>query len=213
MASPARTRVVAVFDVMTHRSHSTVILENFLNPYPFRGCLIDPRSQIELVAMCADSATWASQGGDPRKRVNFAAETSAAYGVPLFDSIDKAMCLGGKELACDAVLSIGEGGGKELYGETEHGVTKYPRKRFFDEAVAVMRRCGKYVPLFNDKHLSYSWAHAKDMYDVSLACGFPFMAGSSIVLADRRPQLGADIDEGNAIECTDQAIAIHGGCY
>ena len=107
-------RVAAVFDVMTHRSHATVILENFLNPYPFRGELVDCSSEIKIVAMCADSTTYANKKGDPAKRVNFAAETSQAYGIPLFSTIAQAMCVGGDTLAVDAVLSIGEGGGADL---------------------------------------------------------------------------------------------------
>ena len=106
-------RVAAVFDVMTHRSHATVILENFLNPYPFRGELVDCSSEIKIVAMCADSTTYA-QNGDPAKRVNFAAETSQAYRIPLFSTIEQAMCVGGDTLAVDAILSIGEGGGADL---------------------------------------------------------------------------------------------------
>ena len=71
-----------------------------------------------------------------------------------------------------------------------------PRKKFFDECVAVMRESGRYIPLFNDKHLSYSWAHALEMYNTSRRNGFGLMAGSSIVLAHRLPHLGDDIDAG-----------------
>ena len=62
------------------------------------------------------------------------------------------------------------------------------------------------MPLFNDKHLSYRWDWAKEMYDVANENGIPFMAGSSVPLAQRRPSLElpaeAEIDE---------AICIHGG--
>ena len=38
---------------------------------------------------------------------------------------------------------------------------------FFDEIVAVMRRSERFVPLFNDKHLSYRWDWAKEMADTA----------------------------------------------
>lgn len=37
VAAGHRVRVAAVFDVMTHRSHANVILENFLRPYLHRA--------------------------------------------------------------------------------------------------------------------------------------------------------------------------------
>ena len=43
--------------------------------------------------------------------------------------------------------------------------------------MAVMRRSGRYVPLFNDKHLSYSFDHAKAMYDEARTSGFALMVG------------------------------------
>ena len=59
------------------------------------------------------------------------------------------------------------------------------------------------------KHLSYSWDHAKEMYDTAHAEGFGLMAGSSCVLAERRPPLGADLDRGG-VDVT-EAVAVHGG--
>ncbi len=60
-----------------------------------------------------------------------------------------------------------------------------------------MRDSGRYIPVFNDKHLSYSWEHALEMYNTSRHNEFGLMAGSSIVLAHRLPHLGDDIDAGN----------------
>ena len=80
-----------------------------------------------------------------------AQEVSRQYRIPIFKTIDEALCLGGKRLAVDAVLSIGEHG---QYPTNELGQTEYPRKRFFDAIVAVMRRSRRFVPLYNDKHLS-----------------------------------------------------------
>jgi hypothetical protein len=132
-----------------------------------------------------------------------AREASRRLGVPLFDSIDKALCLGGGSLAVDGVLLIGEHGD---YPVNELGQRMYPRKEFFDQIVIVMRRAGRFVPIFNDKHLSYRWDWAKSMYDEARQLGIPLMAGSSVPLAQRVPPLelpaGAKVDE---------AVSIHGG--
>ena len=122
---------------------------------------------------------------------------------PIFKTIDEALCLGGNELAVDAVLSIGEHGN---YPTNKLGQLEYPRKRFFDEVVAVMERSKRFVPLFNDKHLSYRWEWAKRMYDTARRLGIPLMAGSSVPLAQRIPPLELPADA-KIVE----AVSIHGG--
>src|SRR5262245_46409606 len=153
-----RPKVAAIFTEFTYRSHAHVILENFLEPYLFNGKPTDPG--VEVVSM----------HGDQVPKGDMAADVSKQYGIPVFKTIDEALCLGGKELAVDAVLSIGEHG---KYPISKLGQIEYPRKRFFDEIVAVMRRSGRFVPLFNDKHLSYRWDWAKEMYEVSGKLGIP----------------------------------------
>jgi hypothetical protein len=188
-----RLKVAAVFTEFTYRSHAHVILENFLHPYLFNGEWIEPG--MDVVSFFGDQF--------PERDMSRAA--SAEYGIPIFPTIDEALCLGGKELAVDAVLSIGEHG---RYPTNSKGQREYPRKRFFDEIVAVFRRSGRVVPVFNDKHLSYRWDWAKEMYDTALEMKIPFMAGSSVPLAERRPPL--ELPEGARIE---EAVSIHGGGF
>ena len=45
------------------------------------------------------------------------------------------------------------------------------------------------MPVFNDKHLSWNWPWAKEMYDTSREMGFAFMAGSSLPVTWRTPSL------------------------
>jgi hypothetical protein len=82
----------------------------------------------------------------------------------------------------------------------------YPRKEFFDQIVATQRRAGRYVPVFNDKHLSYRWDWSKAMYDEARQLKMPLMAGSSVPLAERRPAI--EFPEGAIVE---EAVSIHGG--
>jgi hypothetical protein len=181
-----------VYTVFRHRSHAHDILENFLEPYYFNGKLIDPG--VEVVSFYADQK---APTGDMTQDV------ARQYKVRLAKTIEEALCLGGKDLAVDAVVSIGEHGD---YPINRLGQTEYPRKRFFDEIVAVLRRSRRAVPLFNDKHLSYRWDWAWEMVETARELKIPFLAGSSVPLAQRIPPLelpaGAEIAE---------AVTIHGG--
>ncbi|MCH2162961.1 MAG: hypothetical protein MK085_13965, partial [Phycisphaerales bacterium] len=157
-----RPRVAAIFTEFRFRSHAYNILENFFRPYLFRGRLVDPG--VDIVSFYADQR--------PEKQ-DMTPALSKAYKLPVFETINDALCVGGKTLAVDAVLSIGEHGN---YPRTELGQVKYPRKRFFDEIVATMKRSGRFVPVFNDKHLSYRWDWALEMYQTAKKYKIPFMA-------------------------------------
>ena len=52
-------------------------------------------------------------------------------------------------------------------------------------SIRTRRRSGRFVPLFNDKHLSYRWEWAKEMVDTAKELKIPFGAGSSVPLAPR----------------------------
>ncbi len=191
-AEPARPiKVAAAITEFTHRSHAHVILENFLTPYLFNGQVTQPGMQ--LAGMYVDQIG----AGDMARGV------SQQFDIPVYPTIDKALCLGGEALAVDAVLSIGEHGS---YPVNEKGQMQYPRKEFFDQIAAVFRRSGRVVPVFSDKHLSYRWDWAKEMFDTAQAMQFPLMAGSSVPLAQRRPPL-----ELPAEARIERAVSIHGG--
>ena len=185
--------MAALFTEFTYRSHAHVILENFLHPYLFNGEWTDPG--VEVVSL------W----GDQFPAGDMARDAAKQYRIPLFPTIDEALCLGGRDLAVDAVLSIGEHG---RYPTNAKGQKEYPRKRFFDEIVAVFRRSGRVAPVFNDKHLSYRWDWAKEMVDTARELKIPFMAGSSVPLAERRPPL--ELPEGARIA---EAVSLHGGGF
>src|SRR5262249_10521906 len=65
----------------------------------------------------------------------------------------------------------------------------YPRGRFFREVLEVVRDSGTPVPLFIDKHLSYSRAEAREMVAQAQAHKIPLMAGSSLPVTWRFPEL------------------------
>ncbi|MDZ4687655.1 MAG: hypothetical protein SH850_21500 [Planctomycetaceae bacterium] len=186
-----RPRVAAVVTEFTPRSHAHVILENFLEPYYFNGHLTDPG--VDVVGLYVDQFPERDMARDVAKQ----------YGFEIFPTIAGALQLGGNELAVDGVLSIGEHGN---YPMNDRRQRMYPRKRFFDEIVAVFRQSGRVVPLFNDKHLSYRWDWSVEMMQVALELKIPFMAGSSVPLAQRRPSL--EIPDQSVVE---EAVSIHSG--
>ncbi len=101
------------------------------------------------------------------------------------------------------MLLIGEHGNYPTNVKNQH---LYPRHRFMSEVVSVYKRSGRAVPLFNDKHLSYDWNKAKQMYDWSKELNFPMMAGSSVSVTFRRPELDFPLDTE-----LESAIAVGGG--
>ena len=184
-------KVAAIITCMRHRSHAHVILENFLEPYLFNGRVVE--SGCEIVSMYVDQFPSSDMARD----------VADEYGIRIYPTIREAVCNGGRRLGVDAVLSIAEHG---RYGHTRRGQKRYPRKRFLDEIFEVFQTSGRSVPVFNDKHLSYRWDWAEEIYQRSQREGIPLMAGSSVPLAQRDPPLAlphaADITE---------AVSIHGG--
>lgn len=186
-----RLKVAAIFTELRHRSHAYNFLMNMMGRCLFRGEFRD--LGLDVVSFYADQF--------PAN--DMAREVSKRFHIPLYKTIDEALCVGGKELACDAVLLVGEHGD---YLDNALGQRMYPRKAFFDQIVRTMRRSQRMAPIFNDKHLSYRWDWSKEMYDEARDLKIPLMAGSSVPLGERRPMLelpaNADVQS---------AVSIHGG--
>jgi len=161
-AEAERPRTAAVITEFTHRSHAHVILENFLEPYYFNGKLT--QSGIDVVGLYVDQF--------PAGR-DMAREVAKRYKIEIFPTIAETLRLGGKVLAVDGVLSIGEHGS---YPSTDRGAIMYPRKRFFDEIVAVFRQSGRVVPLFRLRTKSLIWL-------VATVTSTPWMTKSAIIRA------------------------------
>jgi hypothetical protein len=84
------------------------------------------------------------------------------------------------------VLLIGEHGD---YPYNDRGQRLYPRFELFQRIVEVFRQSQRSVPVFCDKHLSYDRRQARNMVDTARQVGFPLMAGSSLPVTWRRPEL------------------------
>jgi len=197
---PARKKIAAVVSTFYPASHADVIVSKFVKGFPTDEGLQEPR--VDIVSMYMDQISEKDIG------LKLAEEN----GIPVYQSIPQALCLGGKELAVDGVLAIGEHGD---YAYNEKGQKMYPRRHFFEQIAGVIATAGRSVPVFSDKHLSYNWTDAKWMYDRACQLGIPFMGGSSIPLFWRNPwlehEIGVNIEAAVVISYGDiEAYGYHG---
>jgi len=169
-----RKKIAAIITEYRPLSHADVVVTKFLKGFPTDEGVIPPR--VDVVSMYVD------QFADN----DLSRSISEEHGVPIYGSIVQALTLGGKELAVDGVLLIGEHGDYPWNEKHQH---LFPRKCFMEQICGVFATSGRAVPVFNDKHLSYNWHDAKWMYDRARQLGAPFMAGSSAVVGWRSPWL------------------------
>lgn len=174
-AATGRPKIAAICTIYFKFSHTQHIVDRFLIGYGWNGTHHKP--PFDLVSI------WVDQVGDNDLSRDRAKEFP---GMRIYPSIADALTLGTGKLAVDGVLLIGEHG---RYARNEKRQTKYPRYEFFKEITKVFAASGRSVPVFNDKHLSWNWDWAKEMYDTSKSMGFPLMAGSSLPVTWRTPSL------------------------
>ena len=111
--------------------------------------------------------------------------------IPIFKTVGEAVTLGGKELAVDGVVIVGEHGN---YPTDLKGHWLLPRWWIYQQVINVFEESKRSVPVFNDKHLSYNWDDSKWMFDKSRELSFPLTGGSSIPYYFRKPEIELAID-------------------
>lgn len=164
--------VAAVVSVYTPNSHADVIVGKILEGYQQDG---GPGPDLEIASVYTDQVP----GGDMSRA------KAEKHGFRISPTVRDALTLGSDQIQVAGVLCIGEHGDYPKTEKTEQ--TMYPRRRFFDEVIAVFQDCRKVVPLFNDKHLGYRWEDARAMVETTHRMRIPFLAGSSLPVAWRMP--------------------------
>jgi hypothetical protein len=166
-------RVAAIVTEYRRHSHADVIVGKILEGYNYDG---KEGPALRLVSMYVDQFPENDMSRNLAQKYKFA----------ITKTIDEALTLGGKNLAVDGVLCIGEHG---KYPTNERGQILYPRRRFFEAVANTFARLGRSVPVFNDKHLAATWEDALWMYNRSRQLFVPLLAGSSLPVTWRRPAL------------------------
>jgi len=167
-------RIAVIATVYRYLSHAQHIADRFLVGYPHNGEWHRP--DMKVVSLYVDQKPPEDQS----------AERAREFGFQVYPTIAEALRCGGDRLAVDGVLIIGEHGD---YPRNEKGQILYPRYEFFKQCVELFEKDGRAVPVYNDKHLSYSFEKAKWMVEASQRLKFPMLAGSSLPVTWRLPDL------------------------
>jgi len=173
-----RIAVLATFWGAT-RSHADWLVNKLIDGYWWQGAYHP--SRIEVVSLYLHQHDTSLLGQKVAK----------AKGFPVFKSVAEALTLGGKELAVDGVVIVGEHGN---YTTDLKGRWLLPRWWLYNQVIGVFEQSKRSVPVFNDKHFSYNWDDAKWMFDKSRELGFPLTGGSLLPVYYRKPEIELEND-------------------
>jgi hypothetical protein len=167
-------RIAIITTIYRYLSHGQHMGDRFLVGYPNDGEWHKPN--MKVVSLYVDQKPEGDLSGARARE----------FGFQVYPTIAEALRCGGDKLAVDAVLIIGEHGN---YPRNDKGQILYPRYEFFEQCTKVFEKDGRSVPVYNDKHLSYSFEKAKTMVETSRRMKFPMLAGSSLPVTWRLPAI------------------------
>lgn len=169
-----RKKIAVIATIYRYLSHAQHFADRFMVGYPRRGEWHRP--DMDVVSLYVDQQPEGDQSTDRARE----------FGFEVYPSIAQALRCGTDKLAVDAVLIIAEHGD---YPRNDKGQILYPRHDFFKQCVEVFEADGRAVPVYNDKHLSYSFDKAQRMVTTARELDFPLLAGSSLPVTFRLPPL------------------------
>ena len=173
-ADPAKKlRLAAINSIFRFRSHAYHIIGRLVHGYTVNG--FHHRGPFEVVRMYNDQypADDLSRGFCKRHGIDLCETPAEALG-------------GERGLDVDGVLLIVEHGDYPL---NDFGQVLYPRFELFQKVIDVFQKSGRTAPVFVDKHLSYDHKQAAAMVATAKKLGFGLMAGSSLPVTWRMPEI------------------------
>jgi hypothetical protein len=173
LPTQGRKPLAVVCTVYRPLSHAYHIAGRFVHGYARGGRLHVPHHYVHSL--------YVDQYPDNDLSGDLARDHGVRVGRSVADTL-----LGGDGLAVDGVLLIAEHGN---YERNDRGQILYPRFELFEQIVQAFRKSGRSVPVFNDKHLSYTFAKGRQMLAWAAELKFPVMAGSSLPGTWRCPEL------------------------
>jgi hypothetical protein len=184
LAQRTPKRIAVITTIYRYLSHGQHMGDRFLVGYPHNGEWHKP--DMKVVSLYVDQ----------KPEGDLSRERAKEFGFKVYPTIAEALRCGGNKIAVDAVLIIAEHGD---YPVNDKGQKLYPRYEFFHDCVSVFEQDGRAVPVYTDKALSYSFEKAKRMVSDSKRLGFPMLAGSSLPVTWRLPDvelpLGCHIED------------------
>lgn len=182
--APAKRKLALLTTTYHYLSHAYHIAGRFISGYNRDDGYHFPDSEIASI--------FVDQVG-PK---DLSKDIAKKHDIRHCSSIGDALTLGTGKLAVDGVLLVAEHGD---YPYNAKGQKLYPRYQFFEKVVDVFRSSDRVVPVFVDKHLSFDRTKGFEMVATAKKLGCPLMAGSSLPVTWRRPELeltlGAKIKE------------------
>jgi hypothetical protein len=172
-AQPRKLRIAAINSIFRLRSHAYHIVGRMVHGLRKDGLFHQPN--LEVVRMFNHQSPKDDLGPSFCRQ----------HGIELVESPRQALGVQGR-LDVDAVALIIEHGD---YPINSFDQVEYPRYEMFQEVVKVFQKSGRGVPVFVDKQLSYDHRQAAEMVATSEDLDFGLMAGSSLPVTWRIPQL------------------------
>ncbi len=187
-----RKPIAVIGSVYRPMSHTYHIAGRFIHGYSRNGHYHLPRHYVHSMYI------------DQFPSNDLSRDIAREFDIRMASSVADALTGGTGKLVVDGVLVLIEHGN---YPRNDKGQILYPRYEIMEQVVSVFRKTGQTVPVFNDKHLSYSWAKAKTVYHWAQELKFPFLAGSSLPVTWRQPALELPLEA----PVEDALVAGYGG--
>lgn len=192
-----RPKVAVICTVFFPGSHADVIVSKLVNGYELNGEHVDSRLDVASIYLEQVGLPAPTRPFEAGPQDDSGEQFIREHDIPRFASVAEAVGCGRPGVNVDGVVIIGEHGN---YPFNKYGQKLYPRRRLFDAAVNAMVECGRTVPIFSDKGLSWSYPDARYMVDTAARRGIPLLAGSTVPLTWRIPA-ATEWPLGEPMEC------------